>query len=74
MIPILIVIYSAVGIGFGILAEDSQPDIISRYKLLHGLVLLGFMFLWFPYLLVNMCFVKRDIWFRLKTDDRFRIY
>ena len=74
MIPILIVLYFAAGIGFGVLAEDSQPDIISRYKLLHGLILFGFMILWLPYLLVNMCFTKRDIWFRPKTDDRFRIY
>ena len=68
MIPILITIYLVIGIGFGALVEDNQPDIISRYKLLHGLILFGFMILWLPYLLVNMCFTKRDIWFRRKTE------
>lgn len=67
MIPILITIYLVIGIGFGALVEDNQPEIISRYKILYGLVLLGFMFFWLPYLLLNMCFVKRDIWFRRKT-------
>ena len=71
MIPIFIVIYFVMGIGFGALTEDSQPDVIQNSKILRGIVLLGFMFLWLPYVIINACFVNRDIWFRRKTNDRF---
>jgi hypothetical protein len=74
MIPILITVYLFCGVVFMTLLEDSQPEIIKNHKPLQIIVEIVSMILWLPWFLINMCFVKRDIWFRLKTDDRFRIY
>ena len=73
MIPILITIlitaYLYFGAVFMALLEDSQPRIIKNHKLLQIIVGIVSVILWLPWFLINMCFVKRDIWFRLKTDD-----
>ena len=73
MIPIIITIlitaYLYFGVVFMALLEDSQPGIIKNHKLLQIIVGIVSVILWLPWFLINMCFVKRDIWFRLKTDD-----
>ena len=73
MIPILITIlitaYLYFGVVFMALLEDSQPGIIKNHKPLQIIVGIVSVILWLPWFLINMCFVKRDIWFRLKTDD-----
>jgi hypothetical protein len=51
------------------LLEDSQPGIIKNHKPLQIIVGIVSVILWLPWFLINICFVKRDIWFRLKTDD-----
>ena len=68
MIPILISVYLILGIGFGTLIENSGPDIVAKNKLVRGIFIIVIMFVWLPYLLVNICFPKRDIWFR--RNDR----
>ena len=70
MTSIFIVIYFLIGIGFEVLIEDSQPDIIKRYKILQALVLICLMIFWLPYIIINTCCPGRDIWFRKKTYDR----
>ena len=74
MIPILITAYLFFGAVFMTLLEDSQPGIIKNHKPLQIIVGIVSMILWLPWFLINMCFIKRDIWFRRKTDDRFRTY
>ena len=73
MIPIIITIlitaYLYFGVVFMALLEDSQPGIIKNHKLLQIIVGIVSVILWLPWFLINMCFVKKDIWFRLKTDD-----
>ena len=69
MIPILISAYLILGIGFGTIMEDSGPDIIANNKWVRGIFIIVIMFIWLPYLLVNICCTKRDIWFRRKTND-----
>ena len=73
MIPILITIlitaYLYFGAVFMALLEDSQPGIIKNHKLLQIIVGIVSVILWLPWFLINRCFVKRDIWFRIKTDD-----
>jgi hypothetical protein len=69
MIPILISAYLILGIGFGTLMENSsEPDIIKKNRLVRVIFIIAIMFVWLPYLLVNICFPKRDIWFR--RNDR----
>ena len=68
MIPIFTVIYMVLGIGFGALMESSdKPDIIEKNRLARGIFIIVIMFIWLPYLIINACFIKRDIWFR-KND------
>ena len=69
MIPILITAYLFFGVVFMTLLEDSQPGIIKNHKPLQIIVGVVSVILWLPWFLINMCFVKRDIWFRRKTDD-----
>ena len=69
MIPILISAYLILGIGFGTIMEDSGPDIIANNKWVRGIFIIVIMFIWLPYLLVNLCCTKRDIWFRRTTND-----
>ena len=69
MIPILITAYLFCGVVFMTLLEDSQPGIIKNHKPLQIIVGVVSVILWLPWFLINMCFVKRDIWFRRKTDD-----
>ena len=69
MIPIFIVIYFVIGIGFGALTEDSIPETLKNNKLLELFVTILMVFLWIPWFLLNLCFPKRDIWFRRKTND-----
>jgi hypothetical protein len=69
MIPILISVYLILGIGFETLMENSGPDIIKNNKLVRGIFIIVIMFVWLPYLLVNICFPKRDIWFRKKNYE-----
>ena len=67
MIPILITAYLFFGVVFMTLLEDSQPGIIKNHKPLQIIVGVVSVILWLPWFLINMCFVKRDIWFRRKT-------
>ena len=69
MIPILITAYLFCGVVFLTLLEDSQPGIIKNHKPLQIIVGIVSVILWLPWFLINICFVKRDIWFRRKTDD-----
>ena len=69
MIPILITAYLYFGAVFMAFLEDSQPGIIKNHKPLKIIVGIVSVILWLPWFLMNRCFVKRDIWFRLKTDD-----
>ena len=69
MISILISAYLILGLGFETLMEDSGPDIIANNKWVRGIFIIVIMFIWLPYLLVNICYTKKDIWFRKKTDD-----
>jgi len=69
MIAILITAYLFCGVVFMTLLEDSQPGIIKNHKPLQIIVGIVSVILWLPWFLINMCFGKRDIWFRLKTDD-----
>ena len=69
MIAILITAYLFCGVVFMTLLEDSQPGIIKNHKPLQIIVGIVSIILWLPWFLINMCFVKRDIWFRRKTDD-----
>lgn len=67
--PIIFTAYLVCGIIFMTLSEDSQPDQIKIHKVLNVAVGILAVFLWLPWLLLNMCFTKRDIWFRKKTND-----
>lgn len=69
MIPILITAYLFCGAVFMTLLEDSQPEIIKNHESLQIIVGIVSVILWLPWFLINMCFGKRDIWFRRKTDD-----
>jgi hypothetical protein len=69
MIPILITAYLFCGDVFMALLEDNQPGIIKNHKPLQIIAGIVSVILWLPWFLINMCFVKRDIWFRRKTDD-----
>ena len=69
MIAILITAYLFFGVVFMTLLEDSQPGIIKNHKPLQIIVGIVSVILWLPWFLINMCFGKRDIWFRRKTDD-----
>ena len=69
MIPILITAYLFFGAVFMALLENNQPGIIKNHKPLQIIVGIVSVILWLPWFLINMCFVKRDIWFRKKTDD-----
>ena len=68
MIPILITVYLFCGVVFITLLEDSQPGIIKNHKSLQIIVEIVSVILWLPWFLINMCFRKRDIWFRRKTE------
>lgn len=68
IIAIVYTAYLVCGIIFMVLSEDSQPEKIKNNKALQiimGVISLAF---WLPWLLINACFSKRDIWFRIKTD------
>lgn len=69
MIPILITTYLFCGAVFMALLEDNQPGIIKNHKPLQIIVGIVSMILWLPWFLINICFGKRDIWFRRKIDD-----
>ena len=69
MIPILITAYLYFGAVFMALLDDSHPGIIKNHKPLQIIVGIVSVILWLPWFLINRCFVKRDIWFRIKTDD-----
>ena len=69
---ILITAYLFGGVVFMTLSEDSRPDVIQNYKSLQIIIGVLSVILWLPWLLLNLCFIDRDIWFRLKEDDRFR--
>ena len=71
MTPILITAYLFCGVVFMTLLEDSQPDVIKNHKPLQIIVGIVPVIFWLPWFLINMCFRKRDIWFRRKTNDRF---
>ena len=65
MITIVAVVYVVLGIGFGVLMENSgEPDIIEKNRLVRGIFIIVIMLIWLPYLIINACFPKRDIWFR----------
>jgi len=69
IIPILITIYLICGAIFEVLSEDSQPDVIKNNRILRLITMIVVFFLWFPWLLINMCFTKRDIWFKKKNYE-----
>jgi len=69
MILILAIIYMILGVIFSALMENSsEPDIIEK-RLVREIFIIVFMIIWLPYLIINACFPKRDIWFR-KINDR----
>jgi hypothetical protein len=69
MIPIFTIIYIVLGIGFGAIMESSgKPDIVAENRLVRGIFIIVIMLIWLPYLIINACFTKRDIWFR--NNDR----
>jgi len=66
MIPIIITAYVVCGVVFMSLIEDSQPKKITNNKFLRVIIGVFSAIFWLPWLLINLCFPKRDIWFRLK--------
>ena len=68
MITIFVVVYVVLGLGFGAIMENCDgPDIIANNKWMRGIFIIVIMLIWLPYLIINACFTKRDIWFR-KSD------
>ena len=47
--------YLIIGVGFGVFMEDDQPAVIKNSKILRGVVSVGLLFLWLPYLLIRLC-------------------
>jgi len=66
IIPILITTYLVCGAIFEVLSEDSQPNVIKNSRILRLITIIVAFFLWLPWLIINMCFPKRDIWFKKK--------
>ena len=66
-IPLIITAYVVCGIVFMSLIDESQPDKIKNNKFLRSIMGILSVVTWIPWLLLNSCFPKRDIWFRKKT-------
>ncbi len=66
-IPIIITAYIVCGIIFMSLIDTSQPERIKGTWFLRAIVGILSVVGWIPWLLLNSCFTKRDIWFRKKT-------
>ncbi len=65
MITIFAIIYVVLGIVFGTIMENcGEPDIIEENRLVRGIFIIVIMLIWLPYLIINACFTKRDVWFR----------
>ena len=70
IIPLAITLYIIFGVIFMSMIEENQPKGINGNKFLYIIVGTFSVIFWIPWLLLNMCFPKRDIWFRRKIDDR----
>ena len=66
-IPLIITAYIVCGIIFMTLIDESQPEKIKNNKIFRSIMGILSVISWIPWLLLNSCFSKRDIWFRRKT-------